>query len=464
MERKETDDIVKLENEMSDTELPDSETPWTALKGVKSIRVAPASGPVVAELMVSGSKSVSNRALILAAMAKGTATLSGLLRSDDTWWCADALKKLGAGVVFEGSNATIKGIGRTRPKLGELHVGSAGTIARFLPPMLVAGDAGTWKITASKQMSKRPVGPLFDALRAGGAEIECLEQENCFPAIVHGNSFAGGEISMSGAVSSQFISGVLMGGGQAKNGVQLSVEGGIVQSEYVQITLDVMGHFGAEIDAAADFTKFSVAPGSYRARDLAVEADASTATYFAALAAVTGGKITMSNLGRGTRQPDYGFLDILERMGCTVKRGNKATSVEMSGQLKGGFSVDMRPLSDATLTLAAIAPFADGPIHMHGVAHIRHHECDRINAMCASLSKVGIKVEEHKDGLTVYPGRPEFGVLDTFEDHRMVMALAVTGIGGNGVELLEPGSVSKTCPSFFEQLGAIGLKSEEIGR
>ncbi|HHG90901.1 MAG TPA: 3-phosphoshikimate 1-carboxyvinyltransferase [Devosia sp.] len=447
---------------MKNISLPDSETPWTALKGVKSIKVAPASGPVVAELMVSGSKSVSNRALILAAMAEGTSVLSGLLRSDDTWWCADALKRLGAGVVFEGTSATIAGIGRTRPKSGPLHVGSAGTIARFLPPMLAAGDAGTWKITASKQMSKRPVGPLFDALRAGGAEIECLEQENCFPAIIHGNSFAGGQITMSGAVSSQFISGVLMGGGQAKNGVELGVEGGIVQSEYVQITLDVMRHFGAQIDAAADFTKFSVVPGSYRARDLAVEADASTATYFGALAAVSRGKITMGNLGKNTRQPDYGFLEILERMGCVVERSETATSVSMEGQLKGGFSVDMRPLSDATLTLAAIAPFADGPIHMHGVAHIRHHECDRISAMCASLSQLGIKVEEHEDGLTVYPGSPRFGVLDTFEDHRMVMALAVLGVAGEGIELLGPESVSKTCPSFFEQLGTIGLKSEEI--
>ena len=447
---------------MNNINLPDSETPWTALKGVKSIRVAPASGPVVAEMMVSGSKSVSNRALILAAMAEGTSVLSGLLRSDDTWWCADALKRLGAGVEFEGTSATIAGIGQRRPKSGPLHVGSAGTISRFLPPMLVAGDAGKWTITASKQMSKRPVGALFDALRAGGAKIEHLGEQNCFPAVVHGNSFVGGDISMSGAVSSQFISGVLMGGGQAKNGVELSVEGGIVQSEYVQITLDIMRHFGAEISAAVDFTKFSVAPGGYVARDLAVEADASTATYFAALAAVTGGKITMSNLGRNTRQPDYGFVDILERMGCTIKRSETATSVEMSGQLKGGFSVDMRPLSDATLTLAAIAPFADGPISMRGVAHIRHHECDRINAMCMSLSQLGIEVEEHEDGLTVYPGAVGSGVLETFEDHRMVMALAVLGVAGEGIELLEPESVSKTCPSFFEQLAAIGIMSEEV--
>lgn len=442
---------------MTNIDLPDSDTPWTSLKGVAAVAVSPMAEPIVAELMVSGSKSVSNRALILAAMADGETQLSGLLRSDDTWWCSDALRRLGAKVEFDGTDALVSGIGQKRPISGDLHVGSAGTISRFLPPMLVAGDAGEWRITASRQMTTRPVGALFDALREGGAQIDCVEKENCYPAVLRGDSFSGGAISMSGAVSSQFISGVLMGAGASKKGVQLSVEGGIVQSEYVQITLDIMRHFGAKIDASADFTRFDVAPTGYYAKDLVVEADASTATYFAALAAVTGGKITMQNLGRNTRQPDYGFLDILERMGATVGRGDVASSVEMKGQLKGGFDVDMRPLSDATLTLAAIAPFADGPIHMHGVAHIRHHECDRISAMCASLSAVGIKVEEHEDGLTVYPGTPKFAVLDTFEDHRMAMSLAVLGVAGSGVELLEPGCISKTCPSFFEQLAAIGV-------
>ncbi len=445
---------------MAEQELPDADTPWSALKGVKSVRLDAAGVPVVADIAVSGSKSVSNRALIVAAMAEGQTALWGLLRSDDTWWCSDALRRLGAGVEFEGTSAAIKGIGRKRPVSSDLHVGSAGTIARFLPPMLAAGDGGEWKVTASKQMSRRPVGPLFDALRTGGARIESLENANCFPAIIHGNSFRGGTISMSGSVSSQFISGVLLGSALAKEGVDLRVEGGIVQSEYVAITLDIMAHFGAEVTAQTDFTRFEVAPTGYKAKDLVVEADASTATYFAALAAVTGGRVTLTNLGKYTRQPDYGFLDILERMGCTIARGNSATRIEMDKKLKGGFSVDMRPLSDATLTLAAIAPFADGPITMTGVAHIRHHESDRIAAMCASLARLGIKVEEHEDGLTVYPGMPEFGVMETYEDHRMAMALAVLGIAGQGIELLEPGCVSKTCPSFFEQLASIGIGVE----
>lgn len=450
-----------LADNVGGNEFEDSATPWTSLKGVKSVKIGATAAPIIAELAVSGSKSVSNRALILAGMAKGETALTGLLRSDDTWWCADVLRRLGCGVEFDGTSAIIVGIGGSKPRSGNLHVGSAGTISRFLPPVLAAGKAGEFKLSASRQMSTRPVGALFDALRAGGARIKTLEKENKYPAVVYGNSFMGGSITMSGAVSSQFISGVLMGGGLAKNGLDLRVRGGIVQSEYVQITLDVMAHFGAKIQNNQDFTRFVVEPGSYEAKDLMVEADASTATYFAALAAVTKGQITMVNIGKDTRQPDYGFLDILERMGCEISRGETASTIKMDKQLKGGFSVDMRPLSDATLTLAAIAPFADGPIHMHGVAHIRHHECDRISAMCSSLKKLGIKVEEHEDGLTVHPGNPEFGVMDTYEDHRMAMSLAVLGVAGNGIELLDPGCVSKTCPSFFEQLEQIGIRVEQ---
>lgn len=447
----------------ADFEYEDSATPWTALKNIKSINIAPANGAIKGDIAVSGSKSVSNRALILAGMAKGETALSGLLRSDDTWWCADVLRRLGCKVSFDGTNAKISGIGTARPKSGPLHVGSAGTISRFLPPMLASGEAGEWQITASRQMSTRPVGPLFEALRSGGGEVECLKNENTYPAKIYGNSFAGGAITMSGAVSSQFISGILMGGAQAKNGLDLNVTGGIVQSEYVQITLDIMEHFGVFVQTDADFTRFMVEPSQYRAKDLLVEADASTATYFAALAAVSGGDINMINIGQNTRQPDYGFLGILERMGATVSRSQTSSRVKMDGKLRGGFSVDMRPLSDATLTLAAIAPFADAPIHMHGVAHIRHHECDRIAAMCKSLNALGIKVEELEDGMIVHPGVPKFGIMDTFEDHRMAMSLAVLGIAGDGIELLDPGCVSKTCPSFFEQLAQIGISSEQKG-
>lgn len=442
--------------------IEDADTPWTALKGVHSVKVSPLSGPINGEVLVPGSKSFSNRALIIAAMAEGTTKLTGLLRSDDTYWCADALRRLGAGVDFVDSTADIVGIGRHRPKSGPLHVGSAGTMARFLPTFLAAGSAGEWPVTASKQMSKRPVGPLFDAMRLGGAEVNSLQLANCYPALIKGDSFKGGKLTMSGAVSSQFISGILMGAAQASEGLELTVTDGIVQSDYVRITLDVMRHFGAEIIVRDDFTHFKVVPTGYVGKDLPVEADASTATYFAALAAVSKGDVTLGNIGSNTRQPDYEFVGILEKLGCDVTRGETSTRIRNDKPLKGGFTIDMKPLSDATLTLAAIAPYADGPITMTGVAHIRHHECDRISAICTELTKAGVKVDEHEDGLTVYPSTPKFAVLDTYEDHRVAMSLAVMGAAGAGVELNEPGCVSKTCPGFFDEIKKLGIETEVV--
>jgi 3-phosphoshikimate 1-carboxyvinyltransferase len=306
-------------------------------------------------------------------------------------------------------------------------------------------------------MAKRPVAPLFEALRAGGADVRSLENENCYPAIVRGNTFRGGHLEMAGNVSSQFISGLLMAGPHAPEGLNLRITSSIVQADYVHITVETMNLFGVNVVTNDDFNHFLINSSPYCGRDMAIEADASTATYFAALAAVTRGDVTLSNIGANTRQPDYGFLDILARLGCEVKKGQGTTRIRSSGHLKGGFTIDMKPLSDATLTLAVIAPFADAPITMTNVAHIRHHESDRIAAICTELTRAGIRVEEHPDGLTVYPGTPRFAVHETYEDHRVAMALAVMGAGGAGAELKGPGCVSKTCPSFFDEIEKLGI-------
>jgi len=440
-------------------EKDDNTTPWSTLHG-ESVRVFPANGPLSADLTLPGSKSLTNRALILAAMSTGASQLSGLLKSDDTYWCVDALTRLGAMIDFDGSSAVVHGIGRTRPKQGEIHVGSAGTVARFLPPLLAAGDKGSWRITASKQMTERPIQPLFQALIEGGAIVTFDGRPGCFPVTIEGGSFSGGRIRMSGAVSSQFISGILMSGPQTRDGLILDIDGGIVQSEYVRITLDVMRRFGVTAESNAGFDHFQVSPGEYRPCSLEIEADASTATYFGALAAVTAGRIRLTNLSETTRQPDYGFLGILERLGCRVDRTSRDTTIYGVKPLRGGFSVDMRPLSDSALTLAAIAPFADAPVTITGVEHIRHHESDRIQAICRSLAAVGVSVEEHADGLTIHPGAPNFARLDTFDDHRVAMALTVLGAAGKGVELLNPACVSKTCPTFFELVDSIGIRTE----
>jgi len=433
-------------------------SPWSALVDVPHVDVAPCPLPVNATLALPGSKSYTNRALLCAAMAEGRSELSGILRSDDSYWCLDSLQRLGVGIRVEGERVTVDGIGRRRP-IGSaaLYIGSAGTAARFLPGLLAAGQAGRFTMDASRQMRSRPMAPLLAALRALGADITCPRTTDAPPLDIVGGSLAGGTVTMSGALSSQFISGVLMAGPLAPRGVRVLIEDHVVQQDYVAMTLDMMGAFGATTRHDETLRHMSVAPGGYSCVDLTLEADASTATYFLALAAVTKGTVTISNLGRATRQPDLRFVEVLERMGCWVIHEPHRVTVSGPDQLRGNLDVDMRPMSDATLTLAAISPFADGPVAIHGVEHIRRHESDRIAVICRALSELGVPVEERADGLTVYPADPVWATLETHEDHRVAMSLAVLGAAANGVRLLEPGCVSKTCPPFFSLLADLGL-------
>jgi len=436
------------------------QSPWSALVGVPHVDVEPHPAPITATLALPGSKSYSNRALILAAMADGRSTLRGLLRSDDSYWCADALRRLGAGVVVDGDSAVIDGLGRRRPNnQARLYIGSAGTSARFLPGLLAAGAEGRVILDASRQMRGRPMAPLLVALRSLGAEISCPLTADAPPLEISAGTLRGGPVTMSGAVSSQFISGVLMAGPLAPEGVHVLIPDHVVQKDYVAMTLDMMRTFGAEVVTDEALTDMRVAPGAYRPTAVTLEADASTATYFFALAAVTGGRMTVTNVGTATRQPDLRFIDILERMGCAVDRapGQVTVAGPEGGRLTGGLDLDMRPLSDATLTLASIAPFADGPIAIRNVAHIRKHESDRIAVICRALTDLGIAVEERDDGLTVYPGRPTHGVMETHDDHRVAMALSVLGVAAEGVRILDPGCVSKTCPPFFDLLKGLGV-------
>jgi 3-phosphoshikimate 1-carboxyvinyltransferase len=239
-----------------------------------------------------------------------------------------------------------------------------------------------------------------------------------------------------------------------KHPVEIRVTDHIVQSDYVRITMEVLAAFGVQIEASEALDRFYVTPAEFRAADYAVEADASTATYFAALGALLG-EVTISNLRLETTQPDIAFLDVLKGMGCGVEPG---VTVRGPEKLRGGFTIDMRAFSDSCLTLAAIAPFADAPIEICGVGHIRHHESDRIGVMARILSDLGVPVEERADGLRISPALPRFGRVATHDDHRVAMSLAVLGLAGSGVQLVDPGCVSKTCPNFFELIAGLGAE------
>lgn len=436
-------------------------SPWSALNDVKQVEIFPLKEKKVdTEMIIPGSKSVTNRALIIAALAKGTSELSGILRSDDSYWCIDTLRKLGISVEVDGDKVKMEGCDGDWPnKQPELYIGAAGTIARFLPGALAASDTGNFLVEASRRMSERPVKPLMDALETLGAEIEYLDKEGFYPLRIHANGLTGGRVDISGKISSQFISGLLLAGTYAKKPLEVHIPDYIVQHAYVKITLELMKDFGVDATYTDSLDHMIVPVKGYEGQTLSLEADASTASYFMALAAVTNGRVRINNLTMDTNQPDIYMTDVYEKMGCTVIRTDDYIEVQGPKQLKGGFDISMKEMSDQTLTLAAIAPFADGPLTLTEVEHIRHHESDRIHAICTELQKLGIQVEEYQDGLKVYPGTPAGTTLHSYDDHRVAMSLSLIGTKVPGVIIEDPGCVSKTCPNYYELLKQAGVET-----
>jgi 3-phosphoshikimate 1-carboxyvinyltransferase len=435
--------------------MSEARSEWAALGGVASAVVRPLAGRVKGTVVLPGSKSFTNRVLIVAACAANTSRVTGILRSDDSFWCLESLRQLGVRIDEDGDSLLITGPGEWAVPDAPLYIGSAGTTGRFLTSVVALSAKAPVRIVASDQLSRRPMRALFAALTTLGARIRYEGEPGCFPVLIE--PFVRGEsvVAVSGSQSSQFISGLLMATPLLDHPIEIQVTDHIVQSDYVRITMEVLAAFGVDIKASEAFDRFDVAPSRFQATDYAVEADASTATYFAALGALKG-EVTIGNLRLETTQPDIAFLDVLKRMGCTVESGPAGVRVCGPKKLRGGFTIDMRAFSDSCLTLAAIAPFADAPIEISGVAHIRHHESDRIGVMARILTDLGVPVEERPDGLRISPGLARFGRIPTHDDHRVAMSLAVLGLAGSGVDLADPGCVSKTCPNFFELIGSLG--------
>ncbi|MFD0958116.1 3-phosphoshikimate 1-carboxyvinyltransferase [Paenibacillus chungangensis] len=437
----------------------EARSPWSVMDEAKEVLIGKSSAPIRGDIIVPGSKSLTNRALIMAALAEGTTRIEGLLRSDDSYWCIQSLKQLGIAVKVEGDTAMVEGCGSKWPHVsGEIYVGAAGTVARFLPAALAASMEGFWTLTGSKRMSERPIGPLLKALEEQGAGLTYGGAERCLPFTLQAHGLKGGNVTLPGSTSSQFISGLLLAAPYAAEPLVLHIEGEVVQREYVEMTLEMMLTFGISPEVSSDGSVIAVPKGTYRAQDIQLEPDVSTCGYFWSLAALTGGRIrTVGIHADSTRQPDIMLLGVLERMGCTVIKGNGFVEVQGPERLEGGFELSMRECSDQTLTVAALAPFASGPISLKDVAHIRHHECDRIAVICTELRKLGLTVKEAEDGLTVYPGVPAPALLDSHDDHRMAMSLSLIGMMSGDIRISNPGCVSKTCPDYFDRLIGLGL-------
>lgn len=433
-------------------------SPWSRYNGVRTAVVGPPKTAIDGTIRVPGSKSMTGRALLMAALAKGDSELRGILRSDDSFWCIEALRRLGVAVAVEGECAVVSGCGGKWPeRAGAIYLGASGILARFLPAVLAVG-AGEWEVSGSRRLSERPLAPLLDALEALGVRFAYGQAGRRLPFALRANGLAGGRVKLPGSDSSQFISGLLLAAPYAASPVAIGIAGEVVQPDYIGITLDMMAAFGVTPDVSPGGETITVPVGAYRAQTLRLEPDVSTCGYFWALAALTAGRVRIEGLdARRTRQPDAKLLEALMRMGCEVECGADFAEVRGASRLRGGFTLSMRRWSDQTLTMAAMAPFADGPITLTDAAHIRGHECDRIAAMCAELRKLGIRVDEHEDGMTVYPGQPRPTLLDSHDDHRMAMALALIGARVPGVAIADPGCVSKTCPDYFDRLAALGM-------
>jgi 3-phosphoshikimate 1-carboxyvinyltransferase len=413
--------------------------------------------PEGARVRVPGSKSLTNRALIVATLADGPSLLTGALDSDDTRVMVDSLQKLGIGVVHTPRDATIgiQGCGNKIPAHeADLFVANSGTSLRFLTAMVATGS-GTYRLDGTPRMRQRPVADLLQALNGLGCDARSDLGTGCPPVTVRAHGLDGGIALVRGDVSSQFLSGLLMALPYAREPTRVEVDGLLVSQPYVAMTLAVMAAFGVTVGNRKD-RRFDIRPARYAGRPYAIEPDASAASYFFALAALTGGTITVEGLGTRSVQGDIAFVDVLEHMGCRVERTADATTV--TGGALRGVDVDMNAISDTVMTLAVVALFASGFTRIRNVAHIRHKETDRIAALASELRKLGATVEEQPDGLLIVP--PEGGKLTpaqlaTYDDHRMAMSFALVGIKAGGVTILDPGCVAKTYPGFWDDLARL---------
>jgi len=413
--------------------------------------IVPLGGPPDASIDIPGSKSLTNRALLLGALARGRSRLTNVLFSDDTHVMVECLRRLGFAVQVEEPELMmiVEGRGGEIPaESAELFVGGAGTAARFLTAMVGLGS-GRYTIDGTERMRERPIQDLLDAL--GMLGVEAVAERGTPPVVVDARGMRGGRATVRGDTSSQFLSALLMAAPYAQDDVEIVLEGRLVESPYVEMTLSVMEAFGVRVEREG-LRRFLVRSGGcYRAREYAIEPDASAAAYFFAAAAVTGGRVRVPGLSASSLQGDARFVDLLEEMGCRVVRGESFLEVVGTGVLRG-IAADLSEMSDQTMTLAAIAPFADGPTRIRGVAHIRHQESDRLAATATELRRLGQDVEESDDGLVILPKPLRPAVVQTYDDHRMAMAFAVIGLRAPGIAIADPGCVAKTFPHFFDRL------------
>lgn len=439
--------------------------------------VRPVGRPVAIEVEVPGSKSITNRALLMAAMGKGESVLNGVLFSEDSNYFLHALENLGFQIEVKKKERIVSIVGwggQIPKKSAEVYVGSAGTAARFLVAFLAMGD-GVYHLDSSEQMKKRPMRELLEALEQLGTKIIYQGEPYTFPMTIEGiGKDRPEEKSVSAVVelnidrSSQFLSALLMAAPLRFSNLRIRLTGSRSARSYVEMTEQMMKQFGHPGVKRVDGNCYETEPGQYQARFYQIEPDVSAACYFYAMAAVTGGSTVVRHMRRESLQGDMKFLEVLEQMGCRVEwlpegeglsgQCNKE-AVELQLRLTGppdgrlrGIAVSFSDFSDQALTMAAIAPYADAPVTIQGIAHIRGQESDRISVIHTELERLGIQCEETEDSITVYPGEPLGTSIRTYDDHRVAMSFAIVGLRTEGIVIENPSCCKKTFPEYFTVL------------
>ncbi len=415
---------------------------------------------IEAVVHVPGSKSLTQRALIAAALADGVSTLVGPLASEDTRYTIAALRQMGIQVDdHDPERWSIHGrAGHILTPPDDIYLGNNGTATRFLTSLAALGQ-GTSRITGSERMSQRPIGPLMAALRDWGAHIQAEASTDCPPLRIDGHGLLGGRAVLPEGKSSQYLSSLLLVAPYCRRPAELHVQGEVVSVPYVEMTLAVMADFGIQVEATPRLNFFRIPQGSYRAITYRVEGDASGASYFWAAAAITGGRVTVANVPVPSLQGDANLVPLLARMGCQVEQADQGGLTVIGPRRLRGITVDMGDMPDVAPTLAVVAAFAEGTTVINNVAHLRIKECDRLAAVVTELGKLGVQVEQKEDAMVIHGhagGRGLHGaVIETYNDHRMAMCFAVAGLRIPGVTITNPGCVAKSFPDFWVRFASL---------
>ena len=408
---------------------------------------------VSATVHVPGSKSLTQRALVAAALAQNNSFISNALIAQDTMYLIDGLRTLGAQIVPVEDGYFISGTaGKIINKGEELFLGNNGTALRFLTALVCLGS-GKYVLTGEKRLCERPVGALVEALQCMGADI--LTRNNCPPVEINANGLSGGKINLQDIESSQYVSALLLCAPYMQKGMNLTLQGGVVSTPYIDLTIAVMKDFGAKITQTGEYEYHVKASEIYQGRKYSVEGDASSASYFFLAAALLKKTIRVMGINRQSKQGDIRLLSVLEELGCKVKSRESWVDVSGNNLADGDFTFDLNDMPDIVPTLAVLAAFRKGQTVISNVAHLRIKESDRLAALVTELNRTGIEAREMPDGLVIQGGKMRPAKIETYNDHRMAMSFAIAGLVVRGIEISNKKCVDKSFPAFWEELRKI---------